>query len=257
MNRKALSLITLAVVYAAAMSSFASCSFFGRGAVEGDKNVLPRTYPLDPTVSYTVSISGINLDHPGDFRSFVTVDDSLKDALVITTDENVWESLTVTIDGENVIVSGDEKTKFAPSEFEIAVGTAPAKLELSGGYTVNYLLHDGTAADISSEGAADISLTADRMMTSLDIKIAGAGSATLEGNAERLGVGIEGAGSIKGYGMTVGDADITMSGAGSAEVNVTGVLNISINGTGSVKYKGNPVEVNQSIEGLGSVQSAE
>ena len=246
-----------AVISAAAMLSLTSCSFFGRGAVEGDKNVLPRTYQLDPTVAYTVSVSGINLDHPGDFQSFITVDDSLKDAVVVTTDENVWQSLKIAVEGDTVTVVGDENTKFAPSEFEIAIGVAPKKLELSGGYTVNYLLHDGTSADISSEGAANINLAADRMMTSLDIHISGAGSAALEGNAERLGVSIEGAGSIKGYSMTVGDASITMSGAGSAEVNVTGVLDVSINGTGSLTYKGSPKEVNQSIEGLGSVQPAE
>ena len=247
--------ILTAIVLALSLSS---CSWFGRGAVAGDKNVLPRTYQLDPSIGHSVRISDINFDRSNDFVPYITVDDSLKDVVVVTTDENVWQSLDISVaeDG-SVTIKGDGKTKFSPSEFEIAVGMAPDRLELSGGYTVNYLLHDGTSADISVEDAADISLAAERMLSSLNLEIYGAGSATLEGSAEKLSVYISGAGSIKGYGMTVGDAAIKMSGAGSAEVNVTGILDVSINGTGSVTYKGTPTEVKQNIEGLGSIQAAE
>ena len=235
-----------------------SCSWFGRGAVAGDKNVLPRTYQLDPAVSYAIKVSDIDMDHTGDFTPYITVDDSLKDAVVVTTDENVWKSLSISVGEDGAVeIKGDGKTKFAPSEFEIAVGVAPEKLEIAGGYTVNYLLREGTAADISVSGAADITLSADRMLTSLDLSFSGAGSADLQGSAEKLNVDISGAGEVKGYGMTVGDAAIKMSGAGSAELNVTGILDVSINGTGSVTYKGSPAEVRQNIEGLGSVRAAE
>ena len=251
---------TLSAVFAfiLAAASLSSCSWFNRGAVAGDKNVLPRTYPLDPAAAYTVSVTGINIEHLDDVKSYITVDDSLKDAVVITTDENVWKSLDVSIgDDGSVTIKGDEKTRFAPSEFEIAIGVAPEKLEIAGGYTVKYLLHEGTSADIEVAGAADIELAADRMLTSLSLTFSGAGSAELSGSAELLSVDINGAGSVKGYGLTAGDAVIKMNGAGDAEVNVTGILDVSISGTGSVKYKGSPTEVRQNIEGLGSVQAAE
>ena len=48
-------------------------------------------------------------------------------------------------------------------------------------------------------------------------------------------------------------ATVTISGGGSGTVNVSGTLDVTISGLGSLKYKGYP-QVNQKITGGGSVQ---
>ena len=50
-------------------------------------------------------------------------------------------------------------------------------------------------------------------------------------------------------------ADITISGSGSAEVNVSEQLDIKISGSGDVYYRGNP-SINIDISGSGDVKDA-
>lgn len=116
--------------------------------------------------------------------------------------------------------------------------------------TLNKLTANG-AADINAEdwldlsafsivinGAADIELPL--RCRRLEANINGAGDLNFEGNANVADISIAGAGDLNSLDLEVKKMEISLSGAGSAKVYVTGHLEASISGVGSIRYKGNP-----------------
>ncbi|MBW7883566.1 MAG: DUF2807 domain-containing protein, partial [Caldilineaceae bacterium] len=65
-------------------------------------------------------------------------------------------------------------------------------------------------------------------------------------------VSMSGAGSYDAKELACQIADVSISGLGSAVVNVSERLEVSISGAGTVEYIGNPT-VTQNISGLGRV----
>jgi hypothetical protein len=64
---------------------------------------------------------------------------------------------------------------------------------------------------------------------------------------------LSGAGDFDAYDLISRNAEIDLSGAGSARVYATEDLDVSISGAGSVRYRGEP-SVHKSISGLGSLK---
>lgn len=65
---------------------------------------------------------------------------------------------------------------------------------------------------------------------------------------------IIGTGNFYGFPMKVRDADVNISGTGSCEITVEERLEVNIDGSGDVYYKGYPV-IREHIQGSGSVRS--
>jgi len=64
---------------------------------------------------------------------------------------------------------------------------------------------------------------------------------------------ISGGGNIKARALSTAETTIRVSGLGSATVNVSDHLKVTISGGGSVEYLGSPT-VEQNISGLGHVE---
>lgn len=116
--------------------------------------------------------------------------------------------------------------------------------------TLNTLIANG-AADIQAKsslelatlsieinGAANVELPVESQY--LESVINGAGNLEFEGNATEAKFRLSGAGNVEALDLEVKKMDISLSGAGSAKVFVTGHLDASISGMGSIRYKGNP-----------------
>ena len=83
----------------------------------------------------------------------------------------------------------------------------------------------------------------------------GTGQITLSGSANSLTLKNEGTGDFKGFDFPVLDADVTLIGTGNCEVHCTETLNVRIEGSGDVYYKGDPT-LQVEIEGSGKVIDA-
>lgn len=84
------------------------------------------------------------------------------------------------------------------------------------------------------------------------IDVSGASTVVADGSANSLDLQASGACSLKLYELESKKCTVDMSGAGSAMVHVTEMLDAKISGVGSVKYKGEP-EVKKDVSGIGSV----
>ena len=102
-------------------------------------------------------------------------------------------------------------------------------------------------------GASNVKVTnlnADTLKT----EIPGAGKMVVAGKVDDQAVTLAGAGNFSGHKLKSKTAKVTLSGVGSAQLWVTGELDVTIAGVGSVEYYGNPL-IKQSVTMLGKVTS--
>jgi hypothetical protein len=108
--------------------------------------------------------------------------------------------------------------------------------------------------DIISMGVGDIGLSLDAK--SIKTKITGTGNITLTGTTQVLDAMISGTGNLKASDLEAAKVTANVSGTGDAKVYVTQSLKADVSGTGSIIYKGNPVDRAVDISGLGSVRES-
>jgi hypothetical protein len=87
----------------------------------------------------------------------------------------------------------------------------------------------------------------------LGVTLGGLGEVRLAGHVHAQVVVLSGGGSYQAVGLCSQEADVTLTGAGSAQVWVETKLKASVSGAGSILYQGEP-QVDQSVSGLGSVK---
>lgn len=102
-----------------------------------------------------------------------------------------------------------------------------------GAYELTYYVTIPSLEQASSSGTGDFVIT-DSM------------------NQQSMKIYLEGAGNFSGFMMTAENCQVDISGTGNCEITVTKELDVTIDGTGSVYYKGNP-SIQEDIAGTGRV----
>ncbi len=88
----------------------------------------------------------------------------------------------------------------------------------------------------------------------LEINLSGTGSVTGTGKVKALSLDISGAGSADLSGMQMDEAEVSLSGAGSAKLGPRSSADIAISGIGGVELTRKPTSLSTSISGLGQVK---
>ena len=86
--------------------------------------------------------------------------------------------------------------------------------------------------------------------------MSGAGELNITGAADKSIVRVEGVGGFDGYEFITSDMDVTVSGVGGAKVYATDRLTATLNGVGSIRYKGEPKTKNLNVNGIGTIKKA-
>jgi len=120
-------------------------------------------------------------------------------------------------------------------------GSGSAKFELNG-----------EAEDVSAQISGSGTFKADVIVRTLTLKGSGSAKFELNGEAEDVSAQISGSGKIRALGLKAENADIRISGAGSAEIRAEKKLKAVISGAGTIKYAGSP-QLSVSTSGAGSV----
>jgi hypothetical protein len=87
----------------------------------------------------------------------------------------------------------------------------------------------------------------------VDVILGGLGEVRLAGHVHAQVVALSGGGSYQAVELRSQEADVTLTGAGTAKVWVESKLMASVSGAGSILYRGEP-QVDQSVSGLGGVK---
>lgn len=108
---------------------------------------------------------------------------------------------------------------------------------------------------LAVNGAGNVTITGVHG-EALALALQGAGNLKAAGQTAALNARINGAGSMDLTQLAAGDATIVVNGAGSLAAHVTGSLQATVNGVGTITYTGSPQKVESAINGVGSIAPA-
>ncbi len=84
----------------------------------------------------------------------------------------------------------------------------------------------------------------------------GTGMLSVKGLTDRATARVEGVGSFEAYELMCTNMNVTVSGVGGAKVYASNTLTATLNGVGSIRYKGDPETKNFNTNGLGNIKRA-
>lgn len=221
---------------------------FGMGGVSGSGVVKTETRKVS-------GFDALAVDYPAE----IVIKQGASESLTIEAEDNLLPQLATEVRGGTLHIENNErdyKQRVNPTKLiriTITVkGLSEIDFSSAGKLTVDGL--KGDALRISLNGAGDITLN-NLELKKLTATLSGAGKITASGTVTELSLTISGLGNLEAADLTTQEADIDISGAGSATLRVEKHLDASISGAGSVNYYGSPA-VTRSISGAGDVKQA-
>ncbi len=142
----------------------------------------------------------------------------------------------------NMSGSGDLDADFDASNLELNVNGS-GDTEITG---------IGGAFKVSVAGSGDVEAQ-DLKLEDCFVKNNGSGDIFLNGKTNNLTVNVGGSGDVEAYNLTAVRATISSNGSSDITLNVVEELQVMINGSGDVTYRGNPAKVDVSSRGSGEV----
>lgn len=171
---------------------------------------------------------------------------------VVCSEQFFENGLTVKIEDGTLEVSANSSKVYKLEEFQVNIYATPEKIRVMGGYELSVELQNAENTEIRIDGSTDAEISA-ISCGEIKVELNGAGEIEVEGNAEDFICSLNGAGNIKAAELIGKNVDVSISGAGNAEVYAEQTLKAAVSGAGSIKYGGNPT-LEKSISGFGSVQ---
>ena len=118
-------------------------------------------------------------------------------------------------------------------------------------FTILITVTDLTLLDLS--GASTVTTGGDLTLDELAIASSGASNITLRGTVNRQTLDLSGASDVNNFSFESHQTVVEASGAAEVEVNVTERLDVTVSGSSTVTYRGNPATVNTEVSGAGKV----
>jgi len=157
-------------------------------------------------------------------------------SLSLTTDENLLAHIETRMAGD--VLKIEMHGTFSPTRgIKIAI-TSPALTGASLSGAVKF--------DATQISAATFAL-----------ETSGATRVTLAGKVSRLLASLTGASKLKAADLPAEEVELSVTGAGKADVTVSNLLRASITGAGKVTYGGQPKSVEKRITGAGKIAPRE
>jgi hypothetical protein len=153
-------------------------------------------------------------------------------SLSLTTDENLLSHIETSMSGSALKI--ETHGQIAPTHGITVVITSPslAGAELSGALKLEATQLNGDRFALDTSGATKV---------------------TLAGRANRLIASLTGASKLNAESFQTEDIEISVTGAGRADVTATNSIKAAITGAGRVSYRGNPKSVEKKITGAGKI----
>lgn len=151
----------------------------------------------------------------------------------LTTDENLLSHVKTSVEGNQLKI--ETQDSIAPSHGVKVAITSPSL--------------DGATLS----GA--VKLNADRLSgATFGLETSGATKVTLAGKVNRLLASLTGASKLEATNLAADDVELSVTGAGKADVSASNLLRAAITGAGKVSYTGHPKSVEKKITGAGKIE---
>lgn len=235
---KSLRVLTIALAIMG-ISVCASCQT--RKTVTGNGNVITRERNTGSFDGLVVS-TGIDvyLKQGENYKISVEADENLHDYIITEVKGNV---LHVYSDAN--IRHAEKKVAYITMKDIRSVKTSSAG-DVTGETPVKA---QNLELSASSAGNIKLDVTADE----LEVNISSSGDITLTGETGILDADLSSAGDLNAHDLIAREAEISVSSAGDAEINVTERLTARASSAGDINYSGNPKMVDSNSSSAGSV----
>lgn len=218
---------------------------FGSKKISGNNDVKTRTVTTSDydAISVTGSMD-VELVSGNEGNIKVTTDENLHEYLVIESNDGILKIKTK----KNVSLRTKKGIHITVPFNDIN------ELNLKGSgdiKTKNTIKTSGFDVDLT--GSGDILL--DIEANEINAKVTGSGDLELTGRVTDLEVKVTGSSDFKGSDLTSTNTQVYVSGSGSAKVNASESIKARINGSGDVRYSGNPEFSDNKVMGSGTIKS--
>jgi hypothetical protein len=230
-------LITLTAIFLIAACSHAQ----NRKTVHGNNKVITKEREAGSFEGLRVS-TGID----------VYLKQGSKETITVEADENLHEYiLTEVEDGvlrvyTEVNIREAEEKKVYVTMKDIRSVKASSAGDVTGESAIK---SDNIEIDVSSAGDIKLEVYA----REINADISSSGDITLKGEADMLKADLSSAGNLNASELKVREADISVSSAGDADINVTESLKARASSAGDIHYAGNPKYVDSHSSSAGGV----
>jgi hypothetical protein len=106
--------------------------------------------------------------------------------------------------------------------------------------------------ELSASSAGNINIEV--FANEIDIEISSSGDITLSGEVDFFEAELSSAGDLNAFNLIAGEADISVSSAGDADINVKEKLTARASSAGDINYKGNPKYVDAHSSSAGGIR---
>jgi hypothetical protein len=235
---KVLRLITVAL----AILGISACSQGQiRKTVHGNNNVVTKERNAEHFTGIKVS-SGIDvyLTQGNNEKISVEADENLHEYILtevrggvlnVYTDANIRDA-----ERKSVHVTMKEINSIRTSSAGDVYGETPVKTD---------------RLELSASSAGNIKLEV--FAEEINADISSSGDITITGEAEKLDADLSSAGDLNAYELKVREADVSVSSAGDADINVSEKITARASSAGDINYKGNPKYVDAHSSSAGGI----
>jgi len=171
----------------------------------------------------------LELTKSSTFSIEITVDDNVKEDLEVN---KSGDTLRIQLKGIRVYKSVNLRAKITMPKLY--------KIDLSGGSRAN-IAGFSSSHDFSVELSGGSRVSGDIKAADADFGLSGGSQVDLAGSADDLDINGSGGSHLTLESFPVDNADINLSGGGSATVNVNGTLDVNLSGGSKVVYVGEPI----------------
>ncbi len=165
---------------------------------------------------------------------------------------NILPLITTRVSGKELMIdiNGCVKTNEPLQVFVSASEIKKIRNDAGGSIrSANELKSDRIQISLDGSGSVELSLRANHV----DVNHDGSGRITLSGNAVSLEISQDGSGNCNTRELTVEEAEVNLDGSGDVVVNASKSLDLSLDGSGSIEYIGNPKQLKTEKNGSGEI----
>jgi hypothetical protein len=196
-------------------------------------NVLNITKGSGNVISESRDISGVtSVDLDGSADVDIAFGES--ESLVIEAEDNIIPLIETKVENGKLTVGTRSNTSYTSTK----------------GIKVHVTLISLEAVSLSGSGNITIhNLQGDTLKAELD----GSGNINLNGTVNSVEMSLGGSGKINAEQLKADSVKVVVDGSGDARVYASEQLNADLSGSGSIRYSGNPANVNKNDSGSGSI----
>lgn len=221
--------------------------------LKGD-NSIEKSETVLEDIEYTLVVEDIEFTAltRNDNTPVIHINEDTSSKVTLSTDKNILDTISVTLDGNTIKVKGDKSYKYDSSEFDLRIDAKVKEFEINGAFELDMDVSSVTEFSGIINGAIDGNMNFGQL-NSFNLSINGAGDIEISGEAEKSTILINGAASIGAFDLRTTNSELVINGAGACNVYATDTLDATINGVGEITYDGDPKTVNKS-SGIGSIK---